>query len=167
MNELFRKGRAFVGGLWCCKHGQVECGCFHHKHALYRIPQVSHFYVWFTICCFYAEGYNQRFGNFVFSKTVYFLDTDIGQTTFTPPGCVSLTKITKPMICEFAHLVFSKNIVWRLLNKTKLNFDFSLGILQRPTPFWKVSWSFLILWYDLCRLEVESDRHTVFLSSDK
>ncbi|KAI6179529.1 CLP1-P domain-containing protein [Aphelenchoides besseyi] len=31
-------------------------------------------------------------------KTVYFLDTDIGQTEFTPPGCVSLVRIDKPIL---------------------------------------------------------------------
>ncbi|KAG8188637.1 hypothetical protein JTE90_005990 [Oedothorax gibbosus] len=29
---------------------------------------------------------------------VYYLDTDPGQTEFSPPGCVSLTKVTKPLL---------------------------------------------------------------------
>jgi len=37
-----------------------------------------------------------------------FLECDIGQTEFTPPGCVSLNKVTEPalgMIC-FKYIVY-------------------------------------------------------------
>ncbi|GFY67540.1 CLP1_P domain-containing protein [Trichonephila inaurata madagascariensis] len=38
-------------------------------------------------------------------KAVYFLDTDPGQTEFTPPGVVSLTKITEPLLGSFQYLI--------------------------------------------------------------
>ncbi|KAI6222020.1 CLP1-P domain-containing protein [Aphelenchoides besseyi] len=43
---------------------------------------------------------NRYMSNRYFSqgKTVYFLDTDIGQTEFTPPGCVSLVRIDGPIL---------------------------------------------------------------------